>query len=392
MQGYKRGQKHVRNLRLYEVHKSGRCYWRLRTPEPSGTGFSERQFSTQAEALTAFEAAYIQHVNHGVKAGSLSARQRSEALAALNILEPLGGVSLVEAARFYYGHHVNILSGKLVADAVDCLLKAKKQDGLSGRYHKDLRYRLSRFVESFGTRKIAEVSVSEIDSWLRDLSVGPLSRNTFWSRLSLLFSFARKHRWCASNPCAEIEKAKWIGAEPGILSPGQFQGLLETASFGTLPYWAIGGFAGLRSAELARLEWQDIDFEALLVEVTRSKSKTASRRHIPIRAPLLAWLTPYRGQTSGKVCPPNLRKLLEADRQRAGITDWPPNALRHSFASYHLEFFQQPGMLSVEMGHVDENLVYKFYRQRVRPEAAKKWWNIMPPTPGVNIIEARFAS
>jgi integrase len=391
MQGYKRGQKHVRNLRLYEVHKSGRRYWRMRTPDPSGTGFSERQFSSEAEALTAFEVAYIQHVNHGVKAGSLSARQRGEALAALNILEPFGGVSLVEAARFYYGHHVNILSGKLVADAVTELLKAKKQDGLSGRYHKDLRYRLSRFVESFGTRKIAEVSVSEIDSWLRNLGVGPLSRNTFWSRLSHLFCFARRHRWCASNPCAEIEKAKWIGAEPGILSPEQFRGLLETASSQTLPYWAIGGFAGLRSAELGRLEWMDIDFEAELVEVTRGKSKTASRRHIPIRPPLLAWLRPYRGQTSGKVCPPNLRKLLEADRRRAGITDWPPNALRHSFASYALECFQQPGTLTIEMGHVDPELVSRFYRRRVRPEAAKKWWELMPPEPSANIIEARFA-
>jgi hypothetical protein len=36
MRGYKRGQKHVRNLRLYEVHKNGRTYWRLRTPDPGG--------------------------------------------------------------------------------------------------------------------------------------------------------------------------------------------------------------------------------------------------------------------------------------------------------------------------------------------------------------------
>src|SRR6516165_7493980 len=37
----------------------------------------------------------------------------------------------------------------------------------------------------------------------------------------------------------------------------------------------IDGFAGL--------EWQNIDFEAGLVEVTCSKSKTSSRRHVIIR-------------------------------------------------------------------------------------------------------------
>ncbi len=35
--GYRRGQKYIKNLRLYEVAKNGRAYWRLRTPDPSGT-------------------------------------------------------------------------------------------------------------------------------------------------------------------------------------------------------------------------------------------------------------------------------------------------------------------------------------------------------------------
>lgn len=391
--GYRRGQKYIKNLRLYEVTKNGRSYWRLRTPDPSGTGFSERQFSSEPEARTAFEVAYVAHHNHGYSAGSLGVKARGDALAALDILRPFG-VSLVQAAKYYAARHQNIHESKLVKDTVAELLRAKKQDGLSPRYHKDLRNRLGRFVESFGERKIAELSVEEIDSWLRELSVGPLTRNTFWLRLSVLFSFARKRRWCAENVLAEVEKAKWKGTEPGILSPEQFARLLEATGSETLPYWAIGGFAGLRSAELERLEWQDIDFERELIEVTRSKSKTASRRHIAIRPALMAWLEPYRGHSTGKVCPPNLRKHLEADRIRAGIGKWPANALRHSFASYALEHFKEPGTLTVEMGHTDPDLVSRFYRQRVRPEAARQWWSIMPPahTPEHKIVEGRFAA
>jgi integrase len=390
MQGYRRGQKHVRNLRLYEVHKNGRTYWRLRTPDPSGTGFSERQFSAQAEAQGAFELALLQYQNHGVKAGNLSARQRGDAIAAL---APFGDVSLADSAKFYAAHHTNIISGKTVTETVDELLKIKKQDGLSYRYNKDLRNRLERFAREFGERKIAGLSAEEIESWLRSLAVGPLSRNTFWLRLHVLFEFAKRRRWCASNPITEVQKAKWNGTDPGILTPEQFRRLLEHALFATLPYWLIGGWCGLRSAELERLEWQDIDFEGGLVEVTRSKSKTAARRHVAIRPALAAWLAPYREQVTGKVCPANLRNRLEADRARAGIENWPANALRHSFASYCLEFFKRPGELCVEMGHVDEALVARFYRKRVRPEAAKAWWSIMPPEPAsANIIEARFAS
>jgi integrase len=381
--------KHVRNLRLYEVKKHGRRYWRLRTPSPEGTGYLERQFSSEAEALGAFETAYIQHQNHGVRAGSLGVKERGDALSALDILSPFG-VSLCDAARYYSLHHTDLRESKLVADVVAELLQAKKQDGLSKRYNKDLKNRLARFVASFGTRKIAELSVNEIEDWLRDLGLGPLSRNTFALRLSVLFEFARKRRWCANNPLAEIEKVKWRGAEPEVLTPEQFAKLLENASPETLPYWAIGGFAGLRSAELERLEWQDIDFERGLVEVTPSKSKTASRRHVQIQPCLSAWLAPYRSHT-GKVCPAGLRARLERDRQNARIEVWPSNGLRHSFCSYHLEHFKEAGVLCAEAGHTNPSVTQRFYRRRVKPEAAKWWWSIMPPTHH-NIVEARFAT
>src|SRR5260221_9245248 len=168
-----------------------------------------------------------------------------------------------------------------------------------------------------GRAKMAEISAGEIDTWLRELSLGPSSRNTFRSRLSVLFFFGRQRHWCAENVLAQVEKTKWIGTEPGILSPEVFARLLEAAGARTLPYWALGGFAGLRSAELARLEWVDIDFERGLVEVTRGKSKTPSRRHVALRPALLAWLVPYPGQGTLPVGPPDLRHPLEADRARA---------------------------------------------------------------------------
>jgi integrase len=384
MQGYRRGQKHIKNLRLYPIKRQGVTYWRLRTPDPSGHGFRDRQFSNEAEAQTAFEVALIQHQNHGLAASQLSSQQRGDAIGAIVILKPFN-ISLGEAARFYASHHANVTGGKSVAQAVTELLKAKQGDGLSPLYLKDLRIRLTRFVDQFGTRKIAELGVDEIEEWLRDLNVGPSTRNTFQLRLSVLFEFARRRHWCAENPILQVEKAKWKGVEPGVLSPQQFAKLLQVADHETRPYWLIGGWCGLRSAELERLEWADVDFERELVEVSTAKAKTAARRHVTIRPALLSWLAAYRSCV-GAVCPVNLRQRLEADRERAGITNWPFNALRHSFASYHLEFFQQPGQLCVEMGHIDQGLVARHYRRRVSPEAAKAWWEIMPPASSAQVI------
>jgi Phage integrase, N-terminal SAM-like domain len=70
-------------------------------------------------------------------------------------------------------------------------LAAKQADHLRPRYLKDLRVRLTRFSESFKDRKLADITTGEIDSWLRSLRVAPLTRNTFRTRLSVLFEYAR---------------------------------------------------------------------------------------------------------------------------------------------------------------------------------------------------------
>jgi integrase len=67
-----------------------------------------------------------------------------------------------------------------------------------------------------------------------------------------------------------------------------------------------------------------------------------------------------------------------ADRVRAGIESWPSNGLRHSYASYHLAYHKDAPALSLEMGHVSPNMVFKHYRQRVLPDIANQWWSIYP--------------
>jgi integrase len=174
-----------------------------------------------------------------------------------------------------------------------------------------------------------------------------------------------------------IPKAKVRGSEIGILSVDELDYLLSSASAETLPYWLLGAFCGCRSAELERLEWKDLKWESKLLEVPALKSKTASRRHVALRPNLLAWLAPYR-QHKGKITPKTLRKRLERDRAIAGLAEWKPNCLRHSFASYYLAHFKNANELAHELGHTDADLIYSNYRELVLPADAKKFWNLVP--------------
>src|SRR5262245_14420515 len=58
----------------------------------------------------------------------------------------------------------------------------------------------------------------------------------------------------------------------------------------TVLYLALGAFTGLRSAELVRLEWHDINFERGHIIVGKEKSKTATRRLVPISPNLMQWI------------------------------------------------------------------------------------------------------
>jgi integrase len=81
---------------------------------------------------------------------------------------------------------------------------------------------------------------------------------------------------------------------------------------------------------------------------------------------------------SGKVTPENFEREFEALREAAGITHWPANALRHSFASYHLAHFKDAAALALEMGHTDSGMIFNHYRQLVRPKEAACYWSIKP--------------
>jgi integrase len=339
-----------------------------------------RTFADRSEALTFAQFKIIERNNHGVAGISMPERLRGEALEAARLLEPYR-VSVLDAARDYVRRRELVTKSETVANAVKSFLAVKVDDNMRARYLEDLRSRLSRFAQGFGDRKVADISSAEIDQWLRGLHQAPLSRNTYHLRLHTLFEYARQRGWVETNPLKDVARAKVIEGSPGILSVDQTARLLERAGTDTLPYWALGVFCGLRSAELERLDWRDVRFDEGLVEVPALKSKTASRRFVTIQPNLAQWLAPYCGQ-QGLVCPNNLYARLLADRRAAGITQWPPNALRHSFASYHLARFRDVKDLALEMGHTRSEVTFRHYRELVTPSEAERFWKIAPVIEG----------
>jgi integrase len=100
-----------------------------------------------------------------------------------------------------------------------------------------------------------------------------------------------------------------------------------------VPFLAIGAFAGLRSAEIERLDWVEVHLADRFIEVKADNAKTASRRIVPTAKNLAHWLAPH-ARNEGRI-------------------------------------------------------IFQHYRELVRPGEAKKWFGIQPDSDGsVTVISS----
>jgi hypothetical protein len=86
------------------------------------------------------------------------------------------------------------------------------------------------------------------------------------------------------------------------------------------------------------------------------------------------------------------RAAPSAARNAAGITPWPDNAMRHSFVSYRLSATGNAAQTALESGH-DQAVLFKHYRELVRPLDAARYWQIFPAAEAGarNVIEIKAA-
>ena len=96
-----------------------------------------------------------------------------------------------------------------------------------------------------------------------------------------------------SNPILRTSRPRLVDKAPEIFTVDELQGLLDAALAtepDVVPMLALGAFAGLRDAEIKRLDWSEIDLRRGFVEVKANKAKTARRRIIQTQPNLAAWL------------------------------------------------------------------------------------------------------
>jgi integrase len=337
-------------------------------------------FRTAGEAKVELERLKIKARRQGEAGLNLPDALRAEAAEAARRLKP-HNKGIHDAVDFYLNHLVATESAPAGA-LVDDYLRARQRAQLSAKHFRDISSRLGRFREDFGERAVCTIRAQELEDWLFS-SGEQLSAQTVsgWRAvLHAFFAWLLRQKAIDYNPVAAIAKPKVVRGAPAIWEPGDLERLLKAAPPELVPILAIGAFAGLRAAELLRLDWSEVALGRGFIEVKGSKAKSARRRLVKIEPNLAQWLEPYAGRPDGLVWQQRWRAYHEATAKlcRDLGLEWPENGLRHSFASYHLAHFKNAPALALEMGHTGPAMIFDHYREVVSPEAATRYWGITP--------------
>ncbi|MEY4327248.1 MAG: hypothetical protein RIS24_3419 [Verrucomicrobiota bacterium] len=293
-----------------------------------------------------------------------------------------GNVLLSDAIRFYAANRADQFPTRSNVQVAAEFSVSLKRKGVSAIYVRNATASLKRFTDAV-SGNIADVTVADINQFLDGLKkLGPVSKNGIRRNIVTMFGFAKKQGYLhpdRKTAAEQTDSFKETEKEIAIFTPEEMERLLLTAPARILPLVAIGGFAGIRSAEVARLEWKDIKWDRGHIELAGSKAKTAARRLVPLSDNLKAWLAPWRDQTGPILTITDASGALGDTAVKAHIPGgWRQNALRHSFISYRVALTGDVARTSLEAGN-SPKMIFRHYREIVDEEATKAWWSIHPP-------------
>ncbi len=351
------------------------------------------------DALAAVERLQGYHQRTGHKVSLLRAvSEYVEASGRLN------GTTLGEAVDDYLGT-VATVTRKDIAEAIEEFIKAdeprtKAANGqraqLSAKYAYNRAIMLRRFAKALPGHAVCDLSKQHIDAVLTTETIAAFaakSRNHHRAAIKQWLQWCiRKDYLSGTHRLLEADAMRREHADNGEIefyTAKEFRALLETAEGPMRAMVAIGGLAGLRSAELLRLDWSDVWRVPGHVEIKAAKSKTRQRRLVEICPALAAWLEDFR-QCTGKVCTITAASVDVIWQQQflalcdqAGVSR-KRNGLRHAFCSFHFALYANENLTAAQAGN-SPAMIHQHYKGLATRAEAEKWFAIQPGRTG-NVI------
>ena len=249
----------------------------------------------------------------------------------------------------------------------------------------------ARAVETITEAEVARAldAFSDAQSW-----------NSVFRRLRLVFNWAVQTGLVERSPLGRLAPRRIDWREPAHFLPDRVERIFRAAEAHPGPLagavgmqLSLGFFAGVRTAEIVRARWEDLDLDGALLRVPRPKGFTSGHkpRLVELEPCAVAWMRHWRdwllaagGRAAGPIVPHPRRFALwkRARLDPAGDSwgnDAAHNVMRHTYATMHVAAFRDAGATALNLGHAGgTELLEKHYRGIVSKAVADAYWRILP--------------
>jgi integrase len=341
-------------------------------------------FSDRVEAERAMAAARDSQKRLGALGLTASPLEMAEFLALKERLRE-SGTSILEAVEFFMQRGLKVARPKLLPEVITDFIWSRRELGRDGRTIQTYTHVLGSLARAWPLRLAHDLTREEVQTWLRGTGWSASTQNKALGHVRGLFQWAIAQKHAGDDPCRDMERLTVTTEEVEGLSLAECERLLATALRvpRVMPYLVLGLFRGMRRAELERLRFEELDLDEGTAIAAAKKVKTRQRRVIEITPQMMVWIhaagwTPEMMQ-SGPVAPGNLKEVWPRFWKLAGLTAWPHNALRHTFASMHYAMHQDETLLQSILGQRSKDVLHSNYRALKTKREAEAFWSMMPP-------------
>ena len=203
-------------------------------------------------------------------------------------------------------------------------------------------------------------------AWWDSRQIRPDGQPRAASSLSAEASHCREFwRWCRQqglidhNPADWLPKVRQARTMAVAVPEGGLYRVLQTADEPMRRMIALAAMAGLRSAEIATVTWEDIDRGEGVLHVRAGKG--GKDRTVPLSAGLLGELgDPSTGHIIGKAMNPKAVSAAIGRHLRDNDVDMPAHKLRARYATRFLASTQDAVAAAQVLGHADLSSILRY--------------------------------
>ena len=379
--------------------------WAINVPARFSENNKRTRLFYKTEEIAALEAKKLKNkiLKHGRGAPRFTAGH-SERLQEL--IDLAGGLDQMESIVRDHVKRLPSMESRTVGATVKEFHATKEFEGIGILQKKSLRNLLGYFDRAYSERQLSSLSSGEVESWLvrvhgqdpltsRPRPITNQSKKNIHRALTQFFGWCERREYISKNIMRAVTSPKPESPRKEIFTPEQMERMIngytdpktkkkfEGATGEELVYLALGGYAGLRTAEIEGnidhegMRWEWIDFERGEILIPKEVTKKSRERLVPLNDTARVLLLRAGDKKRGAMITLSdrqKRNMREKLAKAAGMAKWLDNALRHSFASYHLAKHEDAAKTSLLIGHKDAETTHRHYARLVRKDEAEKWF------------------